>query len=108
MNESKKNFSNLNFGENERMKVIAYRNNKKKCIFKSAFEDLRNKPDNFWLSRFPIQFIDQNGQMEEASGKGLRTEWFTLLSKAMVNLDSALFKRFKNNDYIFNSESGIN
>jgi hypothetical protein len=41
-------------------------------IFKSAFEDLGNKPRNFWLSPFKVILMSESGQNESGYGDGVR------------------------------------
>lgn len=62
----------------------------------------------FWYSGFRVKFIDEKGNEESGHGDGPNREWFTLVSKSMVNLDTGLFRLTDKNNYFFNRESYIN
>ena len=46
--------------------------------------------------------------MESGYGDGVAKEWYTLVTKGMVNLNYGLFVKTSNNFYYFNRESWIN
>ena len=77
-------------------------------MFESAFSDLRYKSGGFWLSDFAVKFVGVDGAEESGRGNGIVREWFTLLSKAVVNLDYLLFSRTPKNSYFFSRESFLN
>ena len=69
---------------------------------------MRHKSGGFWLSDFTVKFFDVNGVPESGRGHGVLREWFTLLSKALVNLHYLLFSRMPKNYYFFSRESFLN
>lgn len=75
---------------------------KKKGIFQSAFQDLRNKPDGFWYMKHEVKFMNADGNIESGYGKGVTKDWYTYVSKGMANLNYGLIMKTSKNYYFFN------
>jgi hypothetical protein len=52
--------------------------------------------------------MGDDNKLESGYGDGVSKEWYTLVTKGMVNLNYGLFVRTSKNYYYFNRESWIN
>lgn len=55
-----------------------------------------------------MRFVNETGEIESGHGMGVQKDWYTLITKGMVNLDYSLFSRNRKNYYFFSRESWIN
>lgn len=62
---------------------------RRESAFPDSFLQLNSISSKAWRGRFGIEFKDEDG-IDEG---GLTKEWFSLLSKEMLNEDMALFNK---------------
>jgi hypothetical protein len=59
-------------------------------------------PDSFWFIDHRVHFIDKNGHNESGIGIGVKRDWYSLVTKEMVNLNYGIFMKTSKNYYYFN------